>query len=213
LRFSSSARLLTRTFRLCRLLLLPLLPHWARAACVAFRLFRTRRQFRFARTGSIAQRRQRIHRRRPALLQIRSRPAAPSTGLIQAARRRRMEVGRAHIVKRHAAFQQLVDHHRHRIHIQPGRRLALMRARFRRAIACGAGVRRLQTKAAAGAAHARGDAEVQQLDLAAPGQEHIARLDVAVYQLVLVPRILQRLATGDSSLITASSASVPCSAR
>jgi hypothetical protein len=30
--------------------------------------------------------------------------------------------------------------------------------------------------------------------IAAPGQEHIARLDVAVYQLVLVPRILQRLA-------------------
>ncbi len=103
----------------------------------------------------------------------------------------------AHAIKRHTALHHLVDHHRYRIHVKRLSRLALQRPGFRGAVAGRARItRRFQTDAAGTAACARGDAEVEQLDFAIGGDEHVAWLDITVHQLVLVPRVLERFAHG-----------------
>ena len=98
----------------------------------------------------------------------------------------------AQAIERHAPFHHLIDHDRHRIHVQRLAGLALQRSRLWRAIARSARVGgRFQANAACAAARACGNAEVEQFYITALRKEHVTRLDVAVDQLVLVPRILE----------------------
>ena len=112
---------------------------------------------------------------------------------VERLRLRRQVAGAARVVERHAPFEHLVNHHGHRVHVQARAGLALVRARLGRAVTLRARVRRFQPQAAARIAHARGDTVVEQLDVALRRQEDIARLEVAVHQLVLLPRIRQRV--------------------
>ena len=110
---------------------------------------------------------------------------------VERLRRRRQMAGAARIVERHAPFEHLVNHHGHRIHVQARTGLALVGACLGRPITVRAGVRHVQRQAAVRIAHARRDAVIEQFDVALRRQEDIARLDIAVHQLVLFPRIRQ----------------------
>ena len=110
---------------------------------------------------------------------------------VERLRRRWQMAGIARIVERHAPFEHLIDHHGHGIHVQARAGLALVGAGLGRPVTVRARIRHVQRQAAVRIAHARSDAVVEQLDVALRRQEDIARLDVAVHELVLFPGIRQ----------------------